>query len=84
VLRNSRRAVTRGWRQPDVEVAVESSGPPVRCHFHWGDGSRVATVDYPAGTVIPKPREIEYDDPRRARVVSDEELAREAADPPAE
>src|SRR5262249_46251575 len=28
VLRNARRAVARGWRQPDVEVAVNNSGPP--------------------------------------------------------
>jgi hypothetical protein len=78
-LRNSKRAVARGWRQPDVEVAVESGGPPVRCRFLWGDGSRVAVVDYPHGTRIPRPLEIEHDDPRRARVVSDEELARERA-----
>jgi hypothetical protein len=79
VLRNAKRAVARGWRQPDVEVAVEASGPPVRCRFLWGDGSRVAMIDYPAGTVIPRTLEIEHHDPRRARVVSDEELARERA-----
>jgi hypothetical protein len=61
VLRNAKRAVARGWRQPDVEVAVASSGPPVRCRILWGDGSHVATVEYPAGTLLPRPLEIEHD-----------------------
>jgi hypothetical protein len=61
VLRNAKRAVARGWRQPDVEVAVTNSGPPVRCRILWGDGSHVATVEYPAGTRLPRPLEIEHD-----------------------
>jgi hypothetical protein len=61
VLRNAKRAVARGWRQPDVEVAVNNSGPPVRMRFHWADGIHVATLDYPAGTRIPRPLEIEHD-----------------------
>jgi hypothetical protein len=80
VLRNSRRAVSRGWRQADVEVAVERSGPPIRTNIMWGDGTRVAVVDFPHGTVFPQRQLIEHDDPRRARVVTNEELAREAAD----
>jgi hypothetical protein len=61
VLRNAKRAVARGWRQPDVEVAVANSGPPVRVAFRWGDGTHVATIDYPGGTRIPRPLEIEHD-----------------------
>jgi hypothetical protein len=61
VLRNAKRAVARGWRQPDVEVAVNNIGPPVRMRFHWGDGTHIATVEYPAGTRIPPPLEIEHD-----------------------
>jgi hypothetical protein len=79
-LRNSRRAVARGWRQTDVAVEVNNVGPPVRCNIYWGDGTKVATVDYPHGTRIPRPSELEHQDPVRARVVSDEELARERAE----
>jgi hypothetical protein len=61
VLRNAKRAVVRGWRQPDVEVAVNNSGPPVRCRILWGDGTHVATVEYPGGTRLPRPLEIEHD-----------------------
>jgi hypothetical protein len=61
VLRNAKRAVARGWRQPDVEVAVNNSGPPVHVDFRWGDGTHVATVEYPAGTLLPRPLEIEHD-----------------------
>src|SRR6516165_6175143 len=38
VLRNAKRAVSRGWRQPDVEVAVTNSGPPVPVKIFWADG----------------------------------------------
>jgi hypothetical protein len=74
VLRNAKRAVARGWRQPDVEVAANNTGPPVRYHFRWGDGRKVGEITYPAGA---PQRLIEHDDPARARVVTDAELARE-------
>jgi hypothetical protein len=61
VLRNARRAVARGWRQPDVEVTVNNSGPPISCKVLWGDGSHIATMSLPAGTRIPRPLEIERD-----------------------
>jgi hypothetical protein len=61
VLRNVKRAVARGWRQPDVEVTVANSGPPVSMQFKWADGTHVGTVEYPAGTRIPRPLEIEHD-----------------------
>jgi hypothetical protein len=77
-LRNSRRAVARGWRQPDVEVAVNNAGPPVRVGIMWNDG-RIATVEYPNGTQIPRPLELEHHDPARARIVADEEPARESS-----
>jgi hypothetical protein len=80
VLRNSRRAVVRGWRQADVAVEVNNAGPPIRTNIMWGDGTRVAVVDFPHGTVFPQRQLIEHDDLRRARVVTKEELAREAAD----
>jgi hypothetical protein len=78
VLRNAKRAVARGWRQPDVEVAVANSGPPVRVDFRWGDGTHVATVEYPAGTRIPRPLEIEHD-PRDGAVAVEEKSGEELA-----
>jgi hypothetical protein len=70
VLRNAKRAAARGWRQPDVAVDVNvATGPPVRCHFQWADGTHIGAIDYPAGTKIPRPLEIEHQDPARARLV---------------
>jgi hypothetical protein len=60
VLRNARRAVSRGWRQPDMEVTVNNSGPPVRVAIHWADGQKIGEYEYPAGTRIPQPL-IEHD-----------------------
>jgi hypothetical protein len=54
VLKQSRRAVSRGWRQPDAEVTVVNNGPPVSVNFSWGDGTKVATMSVPAGTHIPR------------------------------
>ena len=78
VLRNAKRAVARGWRQPDVEVAVANSGPPVRVAFRWGDGTHVATVEYPAGTLLPRPLEIEHD-PRDGVAAVEEKPGEELA-----
>jgi hypothetical protein len=61
-LRNAKRAVARGWRQPDVEITVDNSGPPVRVGVCWADGEKVATMTLPAGTRIPRPLEIEHDE----------------------
>ena len=35
VLRNAKRAVARGWRQPDVEVTVENAAPAKTFVFKW-------------------------------------------------
>ena len=61
VLRNARRAVARGWRQPDVEVAVANAGPPRSVDVKWADGTHIATMMLPAGAHIPRPLEIEHD-----------------------
>jgi hypothetical protein len=61
VLRNAKRAVARGWRQPDVEVTVENAVPARKFVFKWeGDeldpGETMLERD---GKSIPVPR---YDD----------------------
>jgi hypothetical protein len=61
VLRNAKRAVSRGWRQPDVEVSVTNSGPPVPVKIFWGGGEHIATMNVPAGTRIPGPPLIEHE-----------------------
>jgi hypothetical protein len=35
VLRNAKRAVARGWRQPDVEITVENQAPARTYVFRW-------------------------------------------------
>jgi hypothetical protein len=82
VLRNAKRAVSRGWRQPDVEVQVDSSGPPIRAIIRWGDGTKIAEVDFPSDTVFPQRPLIEHEDPARARRGKDEEPACEREDHP--
>jgi hypothetical protein len=61
VLRNAKRAVARGWRQPDVEVTVSNSAPLVPVSIHWGGGEKIATMMVPAGSVPRRPLEIEHD-----------------------
>jgi hypothetical protein len=57
VLRNAKRAVARGWRQPDVEVTVENQAPAQTYIFKWaGDGTNLGeTVIERDGKSIPVP-----------------------------
>jgi hypothetical protein len=57
-LRNAKRAVARGWRQPDVEVAIETQAPARTYVFRWdGDGANLGeTVIERDGKAIPVPR----------------------------
>jgi hypothetical protein len=61
VLRNAKRAVARGWRQPDAEVVVENAAPERTFVFKWaGDGGNLGeTVIERDGKSISVPR---YDD----------------------
>ena len=64
VLRNAKRAVARGWRQPDVEVTVENQAPAKTYIFKWaGDGGNLGeTVIERDGKSIPVPRYDRDDD----------------------
>jgi hypothetical protein len=64
VLRNARRAVARGWRQPDVEVTVNNPAQAEKTYiFRWADdGANLGeTVIERDGKRISIPR---YDDGR--------------------
>jgi hypothetical protein len=72
VLRHAKRAVARGWRQPDVEVTVENQAPARSYVFRWEGDDLGETVMERDGKSIPVPR---YDR-------GDDCLAREAAASP--
>src|SRR6516165_11854452 len=55
-LRNAKRAVARGWRQPDVEVTVENAAPARRLVFKWEGDDLDETVMERDGKSIPVPR----------------------------
>jgi hypothetical protein len=61
VLRNAKRAVARGWRQPDVEVTVENAAPARTLVFKWEGDDLGETVLERDGKSIPVPR---YDEGR--------------------
>jgi hypothetical protein len=87
VLRNAKRAVARGWRQPDVEVAIDNSASAKKFVLKWeGDElDPVETVMERDGKGIPVPR---YDDGRGDDCVEGEVappavLIEHAPEPPA-
>jgi hypothetical protein len=61
VLRNAKRAVARGWRQPDVEISVENA-PARRLVFKWEGDDLDETVMERDGKSIPVPRYERGDD----------------------
>jgi hypothetical protein len=58
VLRNAKRAVARGWRQPDVEVTVENAAPTRTLVFKWqGEEANLGeTMLERDGKSVPVPR----------------------------
>jgi hypothetical protein len=62
VLRNAKRAVARGWRQPDVEVTVENPAPARSYVFLWEGDDLGETVIERDGKSIPVPRYDRGDD----------------------
>ena len=61
VLRNAKRAVARGWRQPDVEISVENA-PARRLVFKWEGDDLDETVMERDGKSIAVPRYDRGDD----------------------
>jgi hypothetical protein len=79
VLRSHKRAVSRGFRQPDeANVNVNVATIPVRTQYKWADGTIIADIieQQPISSVTPPM--IEHDPAERARV--DEERRQIAAD----
>jgi hypothetical protein len=58
VLRHAKRAVARGWRQPDVEISVDNPAPAKTYVFKWaGDESNLGeTMLERDGKSVPVPR----------------------------
>jgi hypothetical protein len=61
-LRNAKRAVARGWRQPDVEVTVNNPTPAKTYVFKWEGDDLGETVMERDGKSIPVPRYDRGDD----------------------
>jgi hypothetical protein len=62
VLRNVKRAVARGWPQPDVEITVENQAPARSYVFRWEGDDPGETVMERDGKSIPVPRYDRGDD----------------------
>jgi hypothetical protein len=62
VLRNARRAVARGWRQPEFEVTVNNPAPAKRFVFKWEGDDLGATAVERDGKSIAVPRYERGDD----------------------
>jgi hypothetical protein len=76
VLRQSGRAASRGWRQPDAEVNINANVRMETVRVTWRDGTHVADIECPASELPPM---IEHDPDERARI--DAERAAARADP---
>jgi hypothetical protein len=81
VLRNARRAVARGWRQPDVEVTVENAAPARRLVFKWEGDDLDETVMERDGKSIAVPRYERGDDCLAGEVAKPAVLIEHAPEP---
>jgi hypothetical protein len=73
VLRQHKRAVDRGWRQPDADVTVNANVRMEKQRIVWGDGTVVADIEVP----VPVPaygRLIEHERSAEDRARIDAEL----------
>jgi hypothetical protein len=85
VLRNAKRAVARGWRQPDVEVTVENPAPARTYVFRWqgGELDPVEAVLERDGKSLPVPRYDRGDDCLEGEVVQPPVLIEHEPEPEA-
>jgi hypothetical protein len=87
VLRQSRRAADRGWRQPDAEININTQMRTETVEIRWADGSHVATLEQQVPAYSPRmidhyPDERIDADLREARTDADEERRpQEESDP---
>ena len=65
VLRQSRRAVDRGWRQPDAEVNINANIQTEVIDIRWRDGTFITRMEVPTTSL---PKVIEHDAEERAHV----------------
>jgi hypothetical protein len=79
VLRSHKRAVSRGFRQPDAEVNINANVQMETVSIRSANGEEVARIEVPVGT-YPDNRLIEHDPDERARL--DEERRRQADSDP--
>jgi hypothetical protein len=65
VLRQSRRAASRGWRQPDAEVNVNANVRMETVRIRWANGEELTRMEVPVNELPPM---IEHDPVERARI----------------
>ena len=70
MLRQHKRAVDRGWRQPDADVTVNANVRMEKQRIVWGDGTVVADIEVPVpvpayGRLIEHERSAEHQNLRQ-------------------
>jgi hypothetical protein len=65
VLRQHKRAVDRGWRQPDAEVNINANIQTEVIDIRWRDGTFITRMEVPTTSL---PKVIEHDAEERAHV----------------
>jgi hypothetical protein len=80
VLRQSRRAAERGWRQPDAEVNINANVRMETVSVRWGNGEEIARYEVPVRELGPG-RMIEHEDPHERARVGEERRPQGDADP---
>ena len=75
VLRSHKRATSRGFRQPDAEVTVNTNVQMETVRICWKDGTEVTCLEVPVG-LYPDPPLIDHDPDERARIDEDLREAR--------
>jgi hypothetical protein len=74
VLRSHKRAVSRGFRQPDADMAINANVRMETVSIRWGDGQEIARMEVPVNELPPM---IEHDPVERARIAEEREAEEE-------